>query len=706
MSFLSRLVPWLCVFWLIGVTVRFCSTTIKTLANPFNPGDDWVWFVGWIGVVLVWMLAYVLFHERPPFVTYTSVLLCVAAAVVLLFLSHTVVPFLIASWIVLDCAALGSVTLKLFVGGKQNALEQVACAIPLGFTWLTLLTFVFGISHILTTPSMWILLITTTALVRSSLLEFLSAIGTMLRKYFATEPKEILRESGVLAAVIGSYALANFTWAIAPEIQFDGLNYHLAIPKAYLQHGGVFEIEFFHAYFVRSVEMFLTFCIALGGSQTAKLWIFLMGLCSGICVFALGKALFGTRVGYWAAALFLTTPLVGWLSGTAYIDNILTLLVTSAFFAIVQWHEKRTDRWLYVAAVLAGIAIGSKLNAAFAFIVIGPVVLWQVSLHPFQSARAKLKFFLTAALLFAITATPTYILIYSFTGNPVFPLLNGIFKSPKWAFDNTIMNASQFGLDTSFISLIRFPFRLTLDTSRFGEALPRGGLGVSLLLAFPFAASLLSQRRNIVSCFLLGAVGYLLLLFQTMQYGRYYIPILPVVAILGVATLFHLSNKRIISVLRICLLVVVITQPLVSSVQFWNIPERFPMSVALGTESREAFLGRALPGYRSAMHLNMASAGRERILGVGTENLRFYLLPSLETFPLSLQGNGIRKLSDMPPDGELVREIKKLGFNRLFTTRTAAAHPERWFPYLQGEFLETHASLEFADQETLVYRFR
>ena len=62
--------------------------------------------------------------------------------------------------------------------------------------------------------------------------------------------------------------------------------------------------------------------------------------------------------------------------------------------------------------------------------------------------------------------------------------------------DNTLMNASSFGIGNTPSALLRFPFRMTFDTSRFGEALPRGSIGLSLLFAFPFAMFWLRQQGS------------------------------------------------------------------------------------------------------------------------------------------------------------------------------------------------------------------
>jgi hypothetical protein len=280
--------------------------------------------------------------------------------------------------------------------------------------------------------------------------------------------------------------------------------------------------------------------------------------------------------------------------------------------------------------------------------------------------------------------------------------MNGIFQSPKWPVDNTIVNASDFGMPVNVRSLIRFPFRLTFDTARFGEALPRGGVGLTLLLAFPFFLFLWQRERPAVRLLIAAVTSYLLVMFYTMQYARYYLMILPLVAVVAVMTIFHLAPPS--RWLSVGLFSIVIVQPLTYSVQFWNIPERFPIRLAAGQEDRQSFLRRALAGYEATTYLNTVTRDHDKILGVGTENLRFYLRPELRIWALSVKTDPIRKLADMTPGDTLADAVRGLGITHLLVTREAVQKPGPEFPYLDGTFLKSHATLVFQDDYVLVYR--
>ena len=206
--------------------------------------------------------------------------------------------------------------------------------------------------------------------------------------------------------------LTNFMWAVAPEIQYDANNYHLAVSRIYLSQAGFSNLSyFFHSYFFRLVEMLFTMGLALQGPAAAKLMSFGFGLVAASCVFVLGRHAFDTQTGVWAAALFYTTPIVTWLNSTASNDVAVAMFLTSALIAVLKFREDTTRAgWLYVAALLAGATIATKIDGAF-----GLVPLLAVLVLRARKARTILM----GALLLLIVALPWYALTFYWTGSSV-----------------------------------------------------------------------------------------------------------------------------------------------------------------------------------------------------------------------------------------------------------------------------------------------
>lgn len=700
---IPSVLPWLFLVWLIAISFRFAAVIFQALRHPFNPGMDLRWCAAWLAVVVAAVSIHRLEGVRQAgFATRIQVIAGTAVFALVIVLSHNVIAFAVALWLTLLCGALGARVMETLIPKGVSGLDWIACGIPLGTACLASVLFVMGLLHSFTLRAISAVLMTLTAVLIPSLLRSAGSVVRESRGYVEKIKRDV-PEYRIFFTMFIFLVAATLSWAAVPEVQFDALNYHLAVPKAYLEHTGIFEIQFFHAYFARLIEMIFTACLALGGVGSAKLWIFIMTILGSICLFALGEAVFGARASIWAVAFFLTTPLVHWISTTAYVDVAVGLFVTSAVLAVLRWRERGSSGWLYVGSLLCGATVGSKLTGALAVLPIIAFIGFHLMLDLWRYGIRGINVVIKSALAFTLLAAPTYVLTYAFTGNPIFPLMNGSFKSPKWEFDNTLMNASSFGLGTSISSLLRFPFRLTLDTARFGEALPRGDMGLTLLLAFPFAVVLLRQKRSAVRFLLWVSACYLVLLFYEMQYARYVLTVWPIVSILAAATMFELIPPHRIAFVGALLIVTV--QPLVTSLQFWNIPERFPVYAALGLESHDAFLKRALPGYEAASLLNKVTAG-DKVLGVDTENVRFYLDSQLITPQLTLKTDGLRNVNGTQSPREIATELRALGYSYLFSTNTAINEKTTWYPYLMPGFLQTHATLLFKDDYSSVYKLR
>jgi 4-amino-4-deoxy-L-arabinose transferase-like glycosyltransferase len=684
MTAIKKWLDWAFCLWLVAITIRYAMTTWKTLHNPFTPGDDAKWFMGWTAACAI---AFLLSRVLRPARLWQGVCVVGAIAAVGVFtLGHVWIGALVAVWLLAACLAVGVAMARRLGIATEDVAELIALGIPLGMAPLSLVLLGLGLAGLFS----WIPI------------AVLFGIAVLL---FVKERPSLRTAGGIPfdsmlpVTLISLSALLNLFWAVAPEVQFDALNYHLAVPEAYLRAGAIVDLRFLHAYLSKAMELLFAAGLALGGAPAVKLFVYGLGLFAAVATYALGKALFNPRVGMWAAAIFYTAPAVGWLTGTVYIDNLIALLCTAVLLVFVKWFHSRDTRWFVVASILAGLAVGAKLNAAFAFVIVLPLMTFQ--------CRREWKRIGVGAGAFVLVALPTYLLAWKYTGNPIFPLLNGFFKSPVWPDDNAIFNAADFGLPRTLPNLGVFPFRLALDTARFGEAVPRGAVGISLLIA-AFALLFLPRLGRAAGILFAAAAAYLVILFFTMQYARYFVAILPVVAVLAAATCFAITAEKTgwkLWLVEACLFVGIVAQFPAFSTQYDMLPQRFPVRVALGLEDRETFARRALPGYEAAQHINASIRPGERILGVDVEQLRFYLQAPLTTLSLSLLDDPVRELSSMQPDARLVDAIRKQGFTHLFVRSTQLRHPAPWFPYLNKDFLEKYATLEFSDDGASVYRF-
>src|SRR5262249_10954594 len=146
-------------------------------------------------------------------------------------LSGTWAAALIALWVSLVVALIGcSVLSRLRISSPALLAKRLAIAFPLGFATVAFLTLALALVRQLTPASAWVLLCMLT------LVEWKAGVtvGRELRSWWATRSPWDL-ESRVLLLLIACMFVINLTWSVAPEVQYDALNYHLAVPKLYLE---------------------------------------------------------------------------------------------------------------------------------------------------------------------------------------------------------------------------------------------------------------------------------------------------------------------------------------------------------------------------------------------------------------------------------------------------------------------------------------
>jgi len=113
---------------------------------------------------------------------------------------------------------------------------------------------------------------------------------------------------------------------------YDSLVYHLAAPMQYLMAGSIHALPYdHHTFFPFTMEMLYLCGLQLSGPVLAKLFHWLMLPLSCFALIAIGNQLKSRRSGMWAAAIFVSLPLVLFEATTAYIDLGLVFFALLAF---------------------------------------------------------------------------------------------------------------------------------------------------------------------------------------------------------------------------------------------------------------------------------------------------------------------------------------------------------------------------------------
>jgi hypothetical protein len=406
--------------------------------------------------------------------------------------------------------------------------------------------------------------------------------------------------------------------ALGPAVEFDDVLYHLTGPKIFVQNHGLKAIPTLpHTFFPKNIEMLFTLGMLLHNEITAKLIHYLLGLLTLLATYAFGSAFFSRSVGWVAMGVVGTSPIFVWEMRAAHIDLGFTLYVLVSLYATLVWLRSDEQPWYRLAVYSLAFCLGIKYHGAFILVSLSAVVfLYKVVL------RRDLKNATTATLRFCLPATlgllPWGVVNAIYTGNPFFPLLNNIFHSPYWTHDHTQMALGELTRSGVKFTTARWWEFLTVfwdmvmdQSDRF-----RGNIGPFLLLLMPF----LILRRAIdprIKLILTFSFLYSLIWVFTGGHGRYYLPVLPGLALVvayGLVSWLMIGQDKTHKIFArvtaaVLALMAIFNMPFfehygASSRYGWSIMRTFPLKVLLGQESKDVYLSRFIKNYPVVQYFN------------------------------------------------------------------------------------------------------
>jgi hypothetical protein len=164
---------------------------------------------------------------------------------------------------------------------------------------------------------------------------------------------------------------------LAPVTDYDGLAYHLVVPRKYLQAGRISSYPgIAHFNFPLAVDLLYIPPILLGLENATQIIHLGFGVLMSLGVYTLADRLFASRRGSWLALITLsTTPLIGTIGGYAHTDLGWALFEFLAVYAALCWWRERKPIWLVMSGIFAGIGLGSKYLGLAMWGVLGLTVL-------------------------------------------------------------------------------------------------------------------------------------------------------------------------------------------------------------------------------------------------------------------------------------------------------------------------------------------
>lgn len=411
---------------------------------------------------------------------------------------------------------------------------------------------------------------------------------------------------------------------------YDVLEYHLALPKEYLEHGAITYLPHnVYSSFPANLEMLYLLGMIIQdddpremGTTANFIHLSLAVLLVG-AAWALGRDV-SPEAGVVTGLVAASYTWLEYLGGLAYVENGMLFWGICSLATVL--HANRCARpsiqWSSLGGLLAGLSIGCKYTA-MPFIAFPIAMTWLFS----NTSWFRRLVSVTAFVLFALIASaPWFTKNWALTGNPVFPLANQWFKAtpPGWGpeQDTQWHRAHSAHHGTGWLDGMKSVWtRIPADSEqRFGPAL--------LLLGL---AGLIARHRDRLDYAMLSIllVQLAVWVFATHHYTRFAVPIMLPLTVLACRSLpIHFSRMRY-----------VITAAFLIAGLSWNFyfAARRHLRESIPGAPASIFYDGLVPGYEYMRHLNHELTSKAHVLLLG-EARSFFIHPKVDYF-VAFNGN-------------------------------------------------------------------
>lgn len=503
----------------------------------------------------------------------------------------------------------------------------------------------------------------------------------------------------LLAGLIGVTIIGILILACVPPVSRDALTHHLAVPKLYLEQGGIVEIpDCRYSYYPMNLDLLYVLPLVWGNDILAKYIHFFFALLTAQLIFAHLRRNSGTTYGLLGVLLFISIPVIAKLSITVYVDLGLIYFSTAALLYLLKWRaEDFAVRPLLIAAIFCGLALGTKYNGLITFFLLTlfvPALYLRGSKQSgsqFHAAGYGVLFFIVALFVFS----PWMIRNTIWKGNPLYPLYNDLFtiraetskvipavSPPGKEIDSKIEKIGPLGHFTyrriafgeSGWQIALIPLRIFFqgrdDTPKYFDGVLNPYLLILPVFAFLFFRKnpvALKREKVVLGAFSL--LYFLFVFFQEDMRMRWISPILPPLVILSVygfkEFLQFLDRYRagewekggkILAGMGLGILLVLNFSYMVKLFERVD-----PLSYITGVVDRDAYINRFRPAYKVHAYAGQNLPEDSKILGLFLGDRRYYSTREF-VFKDSLLKTMITKY---PSAAGVARELEAMGITHL-----------------------------------------
>jgi len=461
---------------------------------------------------------------------------------------------------------------------------------------------------------------------------------------------QIISLAALLFAVISAISLL----ACVPPVSRDALIHHLAVPKLYLQHGGMYEIpQMIFSYYPMNLDLLYLVPLYFKNDIIPKFIHFAFALITAAMIHRYISRRINIQYGFLGALFFISIPVIVRLSSTVYVDLGLICFLFASLLYLFNWIESGfKPKPLIISAIFCGLALGTKYNGLLGLFLLGLSTAFVYSHYNLGLKFNGLKSIGWCALFVGVSLivfSPWMLRNIVWTDNPVYPLYNHVFNAESVSSANTDpdMEKAQLSMShvqirhqiygESWIEIALIPLRVFFQGKDDDPKSFDGKLNPFLLLLpiFAFFGIRSGSRQEKTEKMMMLAFSILFILYACAQTSiriRYFSPILPSLTILSMFGLYNIQSAILDRIPRLSeriknfavFGIVFVMLGLNATYLANRFNKDLPLAYISGKVTRDEYIQAYRPEYASFQYANNNLNNEAKILGIYVGNRRYY----------------------------------------------------------------------------------
>jgi 4-amino-4-deoxy-L-arabinose transferase-like glycosyltransferase len=383
--------------------------------------------------------------------------------------------------------------------------------------------------------------------------------------------------------------LFNLMSALSPEVFYDALVYHLAVPNYYIIHEGIRDMPYnIYSNLPMLHGMLYAAGLLIKDEFIGKLINYFAGILTVLAILAIALRYYSRRVGLWAGIIFYTIVQVMSASCSLGTEMLLTFFSLLAVYAAIN--SKKDKAWFFVSAFFSGTAMAVKYTGVLVSVGVMAVYFRMEKKIDIAFIKKIAVFIIIAGAL----VSPWLIKNYIYRSNPVYPFMTNVFKVENPLIAGKIkgfMAETSQGPEFNFKKWISHPWAITM-----------GNIGSSsyfsplflFLLPLVFLMGIKKKNKNIYSSltFYFFIVWVFWSFFSTRV--RFLMPVFPIAAILIADFVNNREYVYLKNILRLMVIFSILTSCFWAVTSFYT-QERW--KAFFGQMSKDDFLSSSWTSY-------------------------------------------------------------------------------------------------------------